>query len=251
MNQILTLYVQRPIVEKHNRYALYHPFSEAISSMICDLPSKILSTLAFNIPMYFMAQLRQEAGAFFIFLLFGFATTMTMSMIFRTIGQTSKTIHQALTPAAIFIIALVIYTGFVLPTRNMQGWLRWINYLDPIAYAYEAFVANEFSGREFPCAGFIPQGPSYMNATAAEKTCSTAGALPGQSFVSGDIFINNSYGYYHSHIWRYVPISSCFLFNFPYHSNLADFGVQKLRNTHRLHHLLHGHIHRSRRVHLS
>lgn len=154
--------------------------------MVCDLPAKILSTLAFNIPMYFMAHLRQEAGAFFIFLLFGFTTTMSMSMIFRTIGQTSRTIHQALTPAAIFIMALVIYTGFVLPTRNMQGWLRWINYLDPIAYAYEAFVANEFSGRNFACSSFIPQGPAYVNAAAAERTCSTAGALPGQSFVNGD-----------------------------------------------------------------
>lgn len=218
-NQILTLYIQRPIIEKHNRYALYHPFSEAIASMACDLPTKILSTLAFNIPMYFMAQLRQDAAAFFVFLLFGFTTTMTMSMIFRTIGQTSRTIHQALTPAAIFIIALVIYTGFVLPTRNMQGWLRWINYLDPIAYAYEAFVANEFSGRDFACASFIPQGLSYVNAMAAERTCSTAGALPGQSFVNGDLFINNSYGYYKSHIWRQVkyipPLTISLLGTFP------------------------------------
>lgn len=191
-------------MEKHSRYALYHPFSEAVSSMICDLPSKILSTMAFNIPMYFMAHLRQDAGSFFIYLLFGFATTMTMSMIFRTIGQMSKTIHQALTPAAGIIIALVIYTGFVLPTRNMQGWLRWINYIDPIAYAYEAFVANEFHGRTFPCSSFIPQGPTYLNSTGAEKACSTSGAMPGQSFVDGDSFINNAYGYYESRIWRYL-----------------------------------------------
>ncbi|GKT92070.1 multidrug resistance protein cdr1 [Colletotrichum tofieldiae] len=149
--EILTLYAQRPIVEKHARYALYHPFSEAISSTICDLPSKILSTLAFNVPIYFMAKLRQEADAFFIFLLFGFTTTLSMSMILRTIGQTSRTIHQALTPAALFILSLIIYTGFILPTRDMKGWLRWINYINPIAYAFESLVANEFSGRQFPC----------------------------------------------------------------------------------------------------
>lgn len=92
----------------------------------------------------------------------------------------------------------------------MQGWLRWINYLDPIAYAYEALVANEFSGRNFPCSGFIPEGPGYLDATAAQRTCSTAGALPGQSFVNGDIYINNSYGYYKSHIWRYVETTDWF-----------------------------------------
>lgn len=76
--------------------------------MICELPGKLLSTLALNIPIYFMAQLRQDAGHFFIYLLFGFTATLVMSMIFRTIGQTFKTIHQALTPAAVLIIALVI-----------------------------------------------------------------------------------------------------------------------------------------------
>lgn len=200
-------------MEKHARYALYHPFSEAISSIICDLPSKFLSTVAFNVPLYFMAHLRRDAGHFFIYLLFGFTCTLTVSMMLRTIGQTSRTIHQALTPAAIFIVSLVIYTGFVLPTRSMQGWLRWINYANPIAYAYESLMANEFSGRSFPCTQFIPMGPPYVNATPLERTCSSAGASPGEDFVRGDTLINLSYGYYHSHIWRYVmldpPANAC------------------------------------------
>lgn len=31
--EILLLYAQRPIVEKHQRYALYHPSAEAVASM--------------------------------------------------------------------------------------------------------------------------------------------------------------------------------------------------------------------------
>lgn len=170
--------------------------------MICDLPSKILSTLFFNIPVYFMSDLRREAGSFFIFLLFGFTCTLTMSSIFRTIGQTSRTMAQALTPAALFVLILVIYTGFVLPTTAMQGWLRWINYLNPIAYAYESLVVNEFHDKKFDCIQFIPMGPSYQNLTATEKVCSTAGGLPGEDFVSGDTYIYGSYGYSYSHMWR-------------------------------------------------
>ncbi|KAK9788691.1 putative ABC transporter domain-containing protein [Seiridium cardinale] len=212
--EIFSLYQQRPIVEKQARYASYHPFAEAISSVICDLPSKVFSAIAFNIPLYFMANLRREPGAFFIFLLFGFTCTFTMSMILRTIGQTSKTVQQALTPAAIFILGLVIYTGFILPTQNMQGWLRWINYLDPIAYAYESLVANELSSRQFPCASFVPMGPSYANSTATERACSVAGALPGQDFVDGDLYMNASFGYYHSHIWRNFGILIAYIIFF-------------------------------------
>ncbi|KAI1657702.1 ABC-2 type transporter-domain-containing protein [Daldinia decipiens] len=56
-----------------------------------------------------------------------------MSMILGIIAQRTRIIQQAVTPAAIFIRGLVIYTGFTLPTRSMQGWPHWINYLDPIA----------------------------------------------------------------------------------------------------------------------
>ncbi|VTT76298.1 unnamed protein product [Fusarium fujikuroi] len=214
--EILALYVQRPIVEKHARYALYRPLSESVSSIICDLPSKIISTLAFNIPLYFMVHLRRDASAFFIFLLFGFTTTMTMSMILRTIAQSSKTVHQALVPAAIFIIGLVIYAGFVLPIRSMKGWLRWINYVNPIAYAYESLVANEFSGRSFRCQTMIPSGPGYESIEPMQRTCSVAGALPGRDFIDGDFFIGTVYKYQYSHLWRNYGILIAFIIFFTF-----------------------------------
>lgn len=67
-------------------------------------------------------------------------------MIFRTIAQVSRTLTQAMAPIALFILALVVYTGFVLPIRSMQGWLRWINYVNPVAFAFEALMANESTG---------------------------------------------------------------------------------------------------------
>ncbi|KAF5642396.1 ABC transporter CDR4 [Fusarium tjaetaba] len=214
--EILALYVQRPIVEKHARYALYRPLSESVSSIICDLPSKIISTLAFNIPLYFMVHLRRDASAFFIFLLFSFTTTMAMSMILRTIAQSSKTVHQALVPAAIFIIGLVIYAGFVLPIRSMKGWLRWINYVNPIAYAYESLIANEFSGRSFRCRTMIPSGPEYENIEPSQRTCSVAGALPGRDFIDGDFFIGTFYKYHYSHLWRNYGILIAFIIFFTF-----------------------------------
>ncbi|OAA59858.1 ABC transporter [Niveomyces insectorum RCEF 264] len=209
--EILSLYAQRPIVEKHARYALYQPAAEAVASALCELPSKILSALAFNIPLYFMANLRHGAGHVFIFLLFGFACTLTMSTILRTIGQASRTVHQALTPAAVFIIALVIYTGLVLPTRAMQGWLRWIHHVNPIAYAYESLVVNELGGRAFPCLQFVPP---YPQAPADERTCATAGAAPGAAVVLGDVVLEGTFSYRVAHKWRNLGILAAFMLFF-------------------------------------
>ena len=45
-----------------------------------------------------------------------------MSMIFRTIASVSRTLFQALVPAALLILDLVIFTGFVIPKSYMLGW---------------------------------------------------------------------------------------------------------------------------------
>lgn len=208
VGQILTLYAQRPIVEKHARYALYHPFAEAIASMLCDMPYKLLNSVTFNITLYFLTNLRREPGAFFTFWLFSIVITLTMSMIFRTVAACSRTLSQALAPAALLILALVIYTGFTIPTRNMLGWSRWINYIDPISYAFESFMVNEFHNRTFPCAPeqLIPSGGSYDSLPMANKICSTVGATAGVAYVSGDAYLEQSFQYSHDHLWRNLGI---------------------------------------------
>src|SRR5436190_22925648 len=94
--KILTLFQQRPIVEKHTKYAFYHPFTEAIASMICDLPNKIGTSIFFNLTLYFLTNLRREPGAFFVFYLFSFMCVFNMSMIFRSIASMSCMLSQDL-----------------------------------------------------------------------------------------------------------------------------------------------------------
>ncbi|KAF9895076.1 hypothetical protein FE257_004705 [Aspergillus nanangensis] len=209
--EILTLYAQRPIVEKQSRYAFYHPFSEAISSMVCDLPYKITNSFTFNLPLYFLSNLRREPGAFFTFWLFSIVTTLTMSMIFRSIGAASRSLAQALVPAAILILGLVIYTGFIIPTRNMLGWSRWMNYIDPIAYAFESFLVNEFRNRNFTCVSFVPSGPGYDNVDPINQICTTVSSTPGSLDINGDAYLLTAYEYSHSHLWRNLGIIITFM----------------------------------------
>ncbi|KAK9464577.1 ABC-2 type transporter-domain-containing protein [Lipomyces arxii] len=212
--EILQLYTQRPIVEKHTRYAYYHPFAEAVSSMICDLPLKILVAIAFNLTLYFMTNLRREVGAFFIFLLFSFTIVMSMSMIFRSIGSVSRSISQAMAPAGVLILILVIYTGFTIPPRDMHPWFRWLNYLDPIAYAFESLMINEFRGRRYSCSAYVPSGPGYDDVDPLSRICSVVGSRPGQDYVLGDDYIGESFEYYDRHLWRNFGILIAFTIGF-------------------------------------
>jgi ATP-binding cassette subfamily G (WHITE) protein 2 (PDR) len=65
------------------------------ASMICDLPNKIGTATVFNLALYFMTNLRRTPGHFFVFYLFTFMCTLTISMYFRSIGALSRTLSQA------------------------------------------------------------------------------------------------------------------------------------------------------------
>jgi ATP-binding cassette subfamily G (WHITE) protein 2 (PDR) len=156
---------------------------------------------------------------------------MAMSMLFRTMASSTRTLAQAMPGASLMgkycnspllstcscvttVLAQVIYTGFVIPTRDMKPWFRWINYINPIAYAFEALMVNEFDGRTFSCANYVPMGPGYETVSGDQVICNSRGAVPGEDFVTGRAFINVSYHYYRSHLWRNFGILIAFILFF-------------------------------------
>ncbi|EDN99553.1 hypothetical protein SS1G_02407 [Sclerotinia sclerotiorum 1980 UF-70] len=113
---------------------------------------------------------------------------------------------------AIFILAIVTYTGFAVPIRDMHPWFRWINYIDPVSYGFEALMINEFHGRRIPCSVFVPSGAGYTNVGADERICSTTGAAAGANYVDGDRYIEINYRYSHTHLWRNLGAMIGFMF---------------------------------------
>lgn len=182
--------------------------------MLCDMPYKFTNSFTFVLPLYFLSNLRREVDAFFIFWFFSIITTLTMSMIFRTMGAASRSLSQALVPAAIFILGLVIYTGFVIPTRDMLGWSRWMNYVNPVGYAFESLLINEFTDRMFKCAAYIPSGPGYENVPDESRICATVSATAGATEIDGAAYLATSYNYLKSNLWRNVGIIFAFMIFF-------------------------------------
>ncbi|KAI9841997.1 MAG: hypothetical protein M1838_003324 [Thelocarpon superellum] len=212
ITEINALYAQRPIVEKHASYAFYHPFTEALAGIVADVPVKFAIAVCFNIILYFLAGLRQTPGAFFTFFLFAFVSIMTMSMVFRGIAASTKTISQALAIAGVTVLIIVIYTGFVIPRPLMHPWFKWLSWLNPIAYSFEALFVNEMHGRSFPCASLVPP---YPGLTGDTFICGgVPGAQVGQMLVSGDAYLQASFQYSYSHIWRNLGILVAFLIFF-------------------------------------
>ncbi|WPH02729.1 Hypothetical protein R9X50_00559700 [Acrodontium crateriforme] len=209
--EINSLYAQRPIVEKHKSYAFYHPWTEALAGMVMDIPLKFAQAVVFNIILYFLAGLRKEAGPFFLFFLIVYISTFVMSAVFRTMAAVTKTVSQAMALAGVLVLAIVVYTGFVVPIPFMHPWFSWIRWINPVFYAFEILVANEFHGVDFTCSQFVP---AYADLSGDAFVCSQTGAIAGQRTVNGDTYIAVAYNYSYSHVWRNFGILIAFLIGF-------------------------------------
>ncbi|KAJ3454809.1 hypothetical protein MRS44_013409 [Fusarium solani] len=94
---------------------------------------------------------------------------------------------------------------------KMKVWFSWIRWINPMYYAFEILVANEFHGRQFICSNIIPP---YTPLVGNSWICAATGAVAGQDYVSGDAFIAEQYQYYYSNVWRNFGILWAFLIGF-------------------------------------
>lgn len=67
-------------------------------------------------------------------------------------------------------------------------------------------MVNEFNGRTFECAFFIPSGPSYENISADQRACAVQGSVPGSTSVSGTAYVETAFSYDYSDRWRNYTI---------------------------------------------
>ncbi|EGU86319.1 hypothetical protein FOXB_03152 [Fusarium oxysporum f. sp. conglutinans Fo5176] len=191
----------KPILLKHKSFSFYRPSAFAIAQTVVDVPLVFIQVIIFNVIIYFMANLARTASQFFISCLILWLVTMVTYAFFRAISAWCGTLDVATRFTGVAIQILVVYTGYLIPPDSMHpwfGWLRWINW---IQYGFECLMANEFAYLTLQCEPpyLVPQGP---NARPQNQGCTLAGASLGSTSVSGAAYIQESFTYTRSHLWR-------------------------------------------------
>ncbi|ELU37955.1 ABC transporter [Rhizoctonia solani AG-1 IA] len=179
----------------------------------------IIGSVFYNLPQATVAYfsrggLQRDASKFFIFLLITVIMTLTMKAFFRGLAALCGSEAQAQAFAGMGILMLSMYTGYTIPRPSMIGALKWLTYINPIRYGFEAIVVNEFHGLNGQCSQFAPAGPGYENVNVANQVCTTVGASPGDPVVNGDTFVRLSFGYEYSNLWRNFGILLAFWIGF-------------------------------------
>ncbi|MEW5312284.1 MAG: hypothetical protein WDW38_003929 [Sanguina aurantia] len=161
---------ERPVVAREVRRHFYGPTPYMASKLVADgLMLRFLPALILAIPFYWMMGLRPDAAAFVTFL--GVYSTfacvvgalcLTVSCFIVSAGHTILAINLLLLTASIL-------SGFLANRQTMTWALRWIVYVSPIHYAWEALVINEL---------------------APLSLTLQVGDLPTLPDISGDVFLS-------------------------------------------------------------
>jgi ATP-binding cassette subfamily G (WHITE) protein 2 (SNQ2) len=198
--ELTAVFQSRPILLKHKSYQFYRPAAFALAQTLVDVPLVFVQVFIFDIIVYFMAGLQRTASQFFISLMFLWITTMTMYSLFRAVGSLVASLDVATRITGPVIQILVVYTGYLIPPRKMHPWFAWLRWINPVQYAFEGLMSNEFYNLELQC------NPPYLvppNAPSAEyQSCALQGSTPGSTTVNGAQYIKTAFTYSRSHLWR-------------------------------------------------
>lgn len=199
--ELTASFSSRPILLKHKTFSFYRPAAYSIAQTVVDLPLVAIQVTIFDIVVYFMSNLSRTPAQFFINWLFLFFITLTMYAFFRSIGAWTASLDVATRITGVAIQALITYTGYLIPPSSMHPWFSWIRYINPIAFAFEAIMVNEFHNLQIECVApfLVPQGPG---AEPQYQSCTVKGSTAGSTVVLGDDYVETAFEYSYSHLWR-------------------------------------------------
>ncbi|KAJ5479041.1 hypothetical protein N7530_004550 [Penicillium desertorum] len=201
MAELTAAFESRPILMKHKSFSFYRPAAYALAQVVVDVPLVFIQVVLFDIVVYFMANLARAPSQFFINLLIIFTLTMTMYSFFRALGALCSSLDVATRLTGVAIQALIVYTGYLIPPWKMRPWLKWLIWINPVQYAFEALMANEFYNLQIKCEPpyVVPDGP---NAVPGHQSCAIQGSEPDQLIVHGSKYIQTGFTYTRAHLWR-------------------------------------------------
>ncbi|KAF5385059.1 hypothetical protein D9615_001097 [Tricholomella constricta] len=198
----------RPILRKQAGYSMYRPSAIALANTFSDLPFSASRVLLFNIIVYFLSGLHRSAGGFFTFHLLNYIAYLVMQGFFRTFGLLCSNFDSAFRLAVFFIPNFVQYAGYIIPVDSMKRWLFWIYYVNPVSYAWQGCMENEFMRISLTCDGnsVIPRNgfgiTKYPDVLGPNQACTLFGSTSGSNIISGKAYLLAGYNIDVADLWR-------------------------------------------------
>jgi ABC-type multidrug transport system ATPase subunit/ABC-type multidrug transport system permease subunit len=143
---------ERALLRRERAKKMYRVAPFFIAKTLSDMSNNVLLPTLYGMVVYWTANLRPSAAAYFKYIFIFYLTLSTaQSMgLFLSIAIPSMQIALILAPA--ITLFFMILGGFYIPVANMNVGIRWATWLSFARYGYSGMIVNEYAGLDVPCA---------------------------------------------------------------------------------------------------
>ncbi|KAJ1787822.1 hypothetical protein LPJ59_005661, partial [Coemansia sp. RSA 2399] len=117
-----------------------------LSKNLVELPVQIIVPILYSCICYWPLGFQRDGVKFVIFMV----TCISLNLCGYSIGMllaiVCKTMSAIVAALPLVFVPLLLFGGLFVNTGNSTVWLRWIQWLSPIKYAFAALTKNQFKG---------------------------------------------------------------------------------------------------------
>lgn len=166
---------------------MYTIIAYYISLLLVELPTLIFFPFVGTTIVYWMSAMQSGAGRYFKFMIFPVLMSCTGAAAGMCVGCSVNTVQMASAILPLVCVFFILASGFFVVLNQIPVWLRWLHYISPVRYAFEAMMYIIFRDQPIYC---TPQELS-QNGTCPLTNGNDVLSQYGFSDVSSAIWIEN------------------------------------------------------------
>lgn len=139
------------------------------SKLLVEMPIILIQPLIFNCIFYFAVGFTATASQFFQFYLGMFLMSFCANSLGYFISAVFTNDFQAAMVMPIILLPIYLFGGFYSNLETMPVWTKWISYVSPLRYAFEALVRVQYEPLNIPTDQ--PNPIVYLNLTIGKFKC--------------------------------------------------------------------------------
>lgn len=145
-----SLNLEKQLVQREVRSHYYGTFSYLVSKLVLDgLLLRVFPALLFCALMYPMVNLSPTSSDVGVFCMGLALYTCVVGAIAVCLTPLSRHSSGTMLLMNVMLLLWVLVGGFLVNPNSIPVWIRWIRYISPLSYAFEAMLSTQLGGESF------------------------------------------------------------------------------------------------------
>jgi len=139
----------RRVHYKHKGANFYQDVSFIIGRLLATWPMRLIETLCFGIPFYFIIGLDPSFVSFVLYMAMTLLYMIFANILFQLIAMSAPGPQTGQRVAILIVLLMCLFGGFIVYPDSLGFAYKWVHYINPIAWVYKCFLTIEFTSSKY------------------------------------------------------------------------------------------------------